>query len=122
MEKIKVLSDKAVELGERSSWLEIRHINLGLLPTSRLSWEDAVGMLGETTGGWVHVHENVDIRQMDQKRDFVVQQFQAHLDGDRTASCSRIERVKTYAPGVMHCVFDMHIAPTLIAPGATEKG
>ena len=122
MGKIRVLSEKTAGSEGASSWLEIRHINLGLLPSSRLSWEDAAHMLDGNRVGWVHVHENVDIREMNQKKDFVVQCFQAHLGGSRQASCSHIEQVKTYAPGVMHCVFDVHIEPKATSHAGDQNG
>lgn len=118
MKRLRVLTEEAVRLGGTGSWLNIRHVNLGLLPTSRLSWEAAIDILDEQRAGWIHVHENVDVRQLEQKKDFVVQQFQTHLNKaypriERKASCLHIEQVKTYAPGVMHCVFDMRIEPIL---------
>lgn len=36
-----------------------QRVNLGLLPTARLSWSTAVTALDTSTGGWLHVHENV---------------------------------------------------------------
>ncbi|ETI20856.1 hypothetical protein G647_07199 [Cladophialophora carrionii CBS 160.54] len=102
---------------ERSN-LNIRHANLGLLPTSRASWRDAVVIL--TTmheggkGGWLHVHENVDMREIERMTGEVVDQVNRLLQvspGDRRfhACCQHVEQVKTYAPGVMHCVFDVAI-------------
>ena len=120
MEAIRLLVDK--EPAGRKSWLAVRHVNLGLLPTSQMSWDDAVDMLDEQRGGWVHVHENVDVREMEQKKDAVVQHFRAYLGGRMTAHCSHVEQVKTYAPGVMHCVFDMHIAPLPASRIAIENG
>lgn len=124
MERIKLSNGRATKPAVSSSWLDVRHINLGLLPSSRPSWEDAIDMLDAERGGWVHVHENVDIRLVDQKRDHILEQFQAHLGHNRKASCSHIKHVKTYAPGVMHCVFDMHIAPMSIPmpPDLVENG
>jgi tRNA wybutosine-synthesizing protein 2 len=106
----------------RKSWLAVRHVNLGLLPTSKMSWDDAADILDGQRGGWVHVHENVDVREMEQKKDAVVQHFRAYLGGRMAAYCSHVEQVKTYAPGVMHCVFDMHIAPLPASRVANENG
>ena len=36
-----------------------QRVNLGLLPTARLSWATAVRALDPKSGGWLHVHENV---------------------------------------------------------------
>lgn len=121
LEGIKALSKSSIEPGGSGSWLHIRHISLGLLPNSSMSWEDAIDMIDEKRGGWVHVHENVDVRKMEQKRDSIVQHFRAHLGGRMTPFCSHIEQVKTYAPGVMHCVFDMHIEPKPISEAAVDN-
>ncbi|KAL2436859.1 hypothetical protein ABEF95_014939 [Exophiala dermatitidis] len=132
--------------------LNVRHANLGLLPTSRGSWQNAVRVLikknsngkgredeekygshGEKTkGGWLHVHENVDIREIEAMKEKIVLDLKSILEQPRkyeqgaeqetgiesqmtssawSVSCDHIHQVKTYAPGVMHCVFDIHIFP-----------
>ena len=35
-------------------------MNLGLVPTSSGSWKAACQALNTTTGGWLHIHENID--------------------------------------------------------------
>ena len=35
-------------------------VNLGLIPTSSLSWATACHALNQNKGGWLHIHENVD--------------------------------------------------------------
>ena len=96
----------------------IRHINLGLLPTSSASWSDAETLLNQERGGWIHVHENVEVAKIEEKARKIEADFQTFAgrrkgsDGETTkwdADCVHIERVKTYAPGIMHCVFDLWI-------------
>ncbi|EXJ55305.1 hypothetical protein A1O7_08232 [Cladophialophora yegresii CBS 114405] len=108
---------RRMEAVTRSSW-NIRHANLGLLPTSRASWLDAVVTLTTMSeggkGGWLHVHENVDMREIERVAGRVVDQVTGLVQnnsGDRRyhVSCQHVEQVKTYAPGVMHCVFDVEI-------------
>ncbi|KIW63792.1 hypothetical protein PV04_08764 [Phialophora macrospora] len=103
--------------GERPS-LNITHANLGLLPTSKASWSDAVKILTAMSecrkGGWLHIHENVDIREIERMAEEVVDQVNGLVQensDDRCfdLSCAHVEQVKTYAPGVMHCVFDVEI-------------
>ncbi|KAL6244159.1 S-adenosylmethionine-dependent methyltransferase [Rhinocladiella similis] len=106
--------------------LNIRHANLGLLPTSRGSWENAVKAIcgsghDNGNGGWLHIHENVDVRDIEKMKteithdiDSLVKRRQAsgqqELDvASWTVSCDHVEQVKTYAPGVMHCVYDVRI-------------
>ncbi|KAI5283359.1 hypothetical protein KEM52_003413, partial [Ascosphaera acerosa] len=112
------------------AWAPIRHVNLGLLPTSRAAWGPAVELLGRGRGGWAHVHENVDVREIDSHGSVVVARFNEHVaglcggaelqsqsqfPGDLTpgarAACCHVEQVKTYAPGVMHCVYDVWVPP-----------
>lgn len=96
----------------------IRHVNLGLLPSSRDSWRDAVRLIGRE-GGWVHAHENVGSGEVDERREEVGKVFQGWVDemdrcGEgvgrtRRAEVRHVERVKMYAPGVVHCVFDVWV-------------
>ena len=93
--------------------LSFRHANLGLLPSSKASWENALLCLDRDQGGWVHVHENVDLSEVAQKRDEILASLQRltaeHLGRSFRACCTHIEKVKSFAPGVMHCVFDIGI-------------
>ncbi|RPA93407.1 hypothetical protein L873DRAFT_1705212 [Choiromyces venosus 120613-1] len=97
----------------------IERVNLGLLPTSRDSWRGAAQVLSEE-GGWVHVHENVGIAEIDGMAGEVVKAFET-FERERAGMkvrrvvCEHVERVKTLAPGVMHCVFDIRI-------GGEEEG
>lgn len=103
----------------RGSWNSVRHVNLGLLPTSKPAYECAYRLLDRRYGGWAHVHENVDIREIDQKKNNILGEFQSlstlldkkSISPGSLASmqCQHVEQVKTYAPGVMHCVFDIEL-------------
>ena len=35
-------------------------VNLGLIPTSTSSWKAACEALNTTSGGWLHIHENIE--------------------------------------------------------------
>ncbi|KAK8219227.1 S-adenosylmethionine-dependent methyltransferase [Zalaria obscura] len=100
----------------------IRHINLGLLPTSKGSWRTAVEALDPQLGGWVHVHENFAVDQIEEKTEDVRQVFQrlvaevdaarsGHETEERNVAVEHVQRVKSYAPGVFHCVIDIYIPP-----------
>jgi len=98
--------------------LGIRHVNLGLIPTSEGGWENAVNALTDGDGGigWAHVHENVAIGELLHKGTDVEIRFrqllsemgrrewQAELDGERAGV-----KVKMYAPGVVHVVYDVRV-------------
>jgi tRNA wybutosine-synthesizing protein 2 len=110
---------KDICLGGRGSgkWKSVRHVNLGLLPNARDSWRDSVRILDSETGGWLHVHENVDVRDFQSRRAEIVHEIgnlvaaDAAKQGQWETSCCHLEQVKTYAPGVMHCVFDIQVFP-----------
>ena len=99
--------------------LEVVHVNCGFLPTSEPVWRDAwevqTGGGGEGEG-WLHLHENVGVADVEGRK----KQIQGLLDrwaqeeegcggSKREASVQHVEFVKTYAPGVWHCVFDVSI-------------
>jgi tRNA wybutosine-synthesizing protein 2 len=94
----------------------IRHVNCGLLPTSKGSWRTAVEVVDPGLGGWIHVHENFRVDQITEKGQETVLEIQGIIDrgigrNGRTAVLEHIEKIKTYAPGVMHCVLDIYITP-----------
>lgn len=116
-----ILGELRSELEERGRWKTIRHVNLGLLPSSKPSWEGAVRVLDTNASGWIHVHENVDIESIGTMQTSIEGELGSLLSIHRVTSqeiraekvsCRHVEKVKTYAPGVMHCVFDMYVAPT----------
>ncbi|KAL4776670.1 S-adenosyl-L-methionine-dependent methyltransferase [Aspergillus nidulans var. acristatus] len=102
----------------RQGWTSIRHVNLGLLPSSSDAWDGACRIIDRDKGGWVHVHENVDVQQIEAKRGEITATMQGLwtesasqiADTEPRAECRHVEKVKTYAPGVMHCVFDLHLS------------
>ncbi|KAL9008311.1 MAG: hypothetical protein Q9173_006549 [Seirophora scorigena] len=98
----------------------IRHVNCGYLPTSSASWSIAVRVLDPMEGGWIHAHENVAATDIQQRKSEVVEIFQCLVHQYRIqesspsfiVKCQHIEKVKSYAPGVIHCVFDIAILPS----------
>ena len=97
----------------------IRHVNCGYLPTSDASWETAVKVLDPEEGGWIHAHENVAEKDIPQRMAEIEMIFADTInnclsDGVvRHVKCEHIEKIKSYAPGVIHCVFDIYIEPML---------
>ncbi len=98
----------------------VRHINLGLLPSSRKSWKGGVVVINAYWGGWLHVHENVDIQDINASSHRITQKLEgllaSHKTGPWQARCEHVEQVKTYAPGVVHCVFDVLVQPVIDGP------
>lgn len=98
----------------------VRHVNCGYLPSSRESWAIAMNALDRDEGGWIHAHENVAIKNIERRRVEVTKTFESLAEPYRTVSeprsrfsvgCHHVERIKTYAPGVIHCVFDIAVLP-----------
>lgn len=119
----------------RSRMPPVRHVNCGFLPSSKESWETAVQVLDSIQGGWIHAHENIAIRDFECRRMEIVQDFRNLVErhhhhgkedeGDEQqqwqVECVHFEQVKTYAPGVVHCVLDISVSqlsrlPTDTAP------
>ncbi|KAI1409948.1 S-adenosyl-L-methionine-dependent methyltransferase [Hypoxylon sp. FL1857] len=97
--------------------MNILHVNCGLLPTSDTSWKDAWDIAAGSKGeeAWLHLHENVGVADIEKRKEGIEQYFLdlAHQDGcERTARVEHTELVKTFAPGVWHCVFDLYIKRT----------
>jgi tRNA wybutosine-synthesizing protein 2 len=111
--------------GLRSARAPIRHVNCGLLPTSKGSWETAVRILDPILDGWVHLHENIATDEIESKSQEILDEIQRLVDDiasqgnearetPRTAVLQHVEKVKTYAPRVMHCVLDIYICNVIM--------
>ena len=97
----------------------VKHVNCGYLPSSEASWGIAIQLL-DASGGWIHAHENVAKRDIEVRKEEVVRRFDELAEGycptvrktRFVVECEHVELVKSYAPGVIHCVFDMIFRPT----------
>ena len=91
----------------------VKHVNCGYLPSSKDSWETAVQVL-DSSGGWIHAHQNIAKRDIEVRKAEIVGIFEGLTRkrfGDAKVECEHVELVKSYAPGVMHCVLDIAISP-----------
>lgn len=91
--------------------LPVRHVNCGLLPKSDDSWAAARAILGRAEDGWLHLHENVGVDDIERRRGEIQELFDGWDEGagqDRAAKVENVELVKTFAPNVWHCVFDVY--------------
>lgn len=82
------------------------HVNCGLLPTSEPVWRDAFDMVEEKA--WLHLHDNVGINDIETRRKEIEILYGHWLAGMGLVEVS-VNLVKTFAPGVWHCVFDVYI-------------
>lgn len=99
----------------RGRGIEADRVFLGLIPSSEGSWGTAVSLLRLASGGWLHVHMN--------QPEEGVAAFAAELEAALGAlaaemgrrgwvfSVRHVERVKSYAPRVWHCVYDVEARP-----------
>ncbi|KAF2703211.1 hypothetical protein K504DRAFT_463608 [Pleomassaria siparia CBS 279.74] len=121
-EAIRAISQLAWEgPSQHGRWIPpIRHVNCGFLPTSQRSWPTAVRVIDSRLGGWIHAHENVGVHDIETRKEEIVLEMQRVLDlwdADKGTCgryrkwvrCEHVERVKTYAPGVVHVVFDIWV-------------
>lgn len=96
----------------------VRHVNCGFLPSSNDSWEVAVQVL-DSIGGWIHAHENIAKKSIASRTAEIVEIFTDLVKIHRSeryeeqwcVECEHLEQVKSYAPGVIHCVLDIAISP-----------
>ena len=89
--------------------MEVVHVNCGFLPSSEPVWRDAWGMVAAGTEGWLHLHENVGVGDIEARKVAVQGLFDGWKEEEKVGRVEHVELVKTYAPGVWHCVFDVFI-------------
>lgn len=88
----------------------IQHVNAGFLPTSEPTWKPAWEMTALSSESWLHLHENVGVNDTETRKEEIQRLFESwKADNKRIVNVEHIELVKTFAPGVWHCVFDVHI-------------
>jgi tRNA wybutosine-synthesizing protein 2 len=105
---------------------DLLHVNCGFLPSSEPTWQQAWEMTSSKQDTWLHLHENIGVKDIESRRQEVQHLFDAWAletttDGrpntktdtqtsvPRIPSVEHVELVKTFAPGVWHCVFDVYI-------------
>jgi tRNA wybutosine-synthesizing protein 2 len=111
-----VLLEDNVKAKERLGCLDrhdlknVRHVNCGLLPTSEGRWKTALEMVNGD--GWLHLHENVGVHDVEARSGEIEKTFRGWLkevNDNKRVTVEHVEFVKTFAPGVWHCVFDVHM-------------
>lgn len=104
---------KMAELQELGAAANIRHLNAGFLPTSEPTWRDAAAITAKSRETWLHLHENVATDDIERRAEEIEARYKDWTGGN-VAECrvSHVEKVKTFAPGVWHCVFDVYIRRT----------
>ena len=84
--------------------------HLGLLPSSEAVWGHALACL-KPSGGWLHIHMNIEKDNLEAWCDEALVSLKSKakaMGRNWTVSCHHLERVKSYSPGVLHVVLDVH--------------
>ncbi|UKZ82033.1 hypothetical protein TrVFT333_009815 [Trichoderma virens FT-333] len=100
----------------------ITHVNCGFLPTSEPVWESAWEITRLAPEAWLHLHDNVGVADIESRRAAIQTTFATWAiseGGSRMPSVEHVEQVKTFAPGVWHCVFDVCITGGSISNNGT---
>ena len=110
----------------------VDRVNLGLIPSSEESWEVACNALKIESGGFLHIHGNVDIKNSETKQktkqdwqewalyaqNKIRNYLEKRLNNDSkhltwNVTISHIEYVKSYGPRVDHLVLDLECRPSI---------
>ena len=83
-------------------------INLGLIPDSSVAWAAALRALAPR-GGWLHVHTNCGSsgEEITKAAEDMVERLRALDEEERSIEYKHIEKVKSYAPKIVHIVVDV---------------
>ena len=86
--------------------VKVKHVNLGLLPSSECAWKIAAEILDEE-GGWIHVHGNCRDSEIEVWKGEILKAFTELFNCKRQGKVERTFRVKEFGPGVGHYVLDL---------------
>jgi len=91
-------------------------VSLGLLPSSEGGWRTAVRALKPDSGGWLHVHGNVPVQEMETWSRWLCVRLNdvaraEHAVVSWVVVLTHVEKVKSFAPTVNHYVADVVLGP-----------
>ncbi|KAK9450907.1 S-adenosyl-L-methionine-dependent methyltransferase [Limtongia smithiae] len=94
---------------------DLSHINLGFLPSSENSWPVAIDLvhMSCTSNVMLHIHENIADTAMEEfSKDTTssLSDSSSRSEKQYHVSCQHIEKIKTYAPGVVHVCGDFEVS------------
>ncbi|KKA28121.1 hypothetical protein TD95_005347 [Thielaviopsis punctulata] len=90
----------------------VLHVNGGLLPSSEASWRDSWTVTRECEKAWLHLHDNVGVDDIEKRAveiEAIFNKWAEEEGGQRRAKVEFTMKVKTFAPGVWHCVYDVYV-------------
>ncbi|KAK8025344.1 hypothetical protein PG990_003167 [Apiospora arundinis] len=103
-----------LDISKGSRGFEVVHVNCGFLPTSEPCWKDAMAITQDSPQAWLHMHENVGVADIEKRKVEIGEILSGMKLREESPGTSmpvgveHVELVKTYAPGVWHCVFDAY--------------
>ena len=91
-------------------------VSLGLLPSSEGGWPTGVRAVSAQKGGWLHVHGNVPVSEVDQWTLWLCSRLRVFLvEEERPVEwivlAEHVEKVKSFAPTINHYVADVFVGP-----------
>jgi len=97
---------RAIEMLKMNN-VKVKHVNLGLLPSSECAWGIATQILHDE-GGWIHVHGNCKDTEIDGWIKDVENGFRILFGQSWMVDCQERFRVKEYGPAVGHWILDLY--------------
>jgi tRNA G37 N-methylase Trm5 len=100
-------------------------VSLGLLPSSEGGWRTAVRALKNVSGGWLHIHGNVSVKEVHTWAFWLCDKLlRLCKEEDKPEQwivlCGHVEKVKSFAPTVSHYVADVFLGFPENHPHANE--
>jgi tRNA wybutosine-synthesizing protein 3 len=89
---------------------------LGLLPSAERAYRRALELLRPEKGGWLHIHANVCVDEVDawlEKLQMLLADHAKTIGRDWIISIHHIENVKSYGPRIDHLVIDVRCSASL---------
>lgn len=86
---------------------------LGLLPSSESVWDDSIACLKDS-GGFLHIHMNVEEEKIDAWVESTISQmldYSSKQGRNFRAISKHLEKVKWFSPHVRHVVLDLELRP-----------
>ncbi|KAH3686556.1 hypothetical protein WICPIJ_002454, partial [Wickerhamomyces pijperi] len=104
--------ERLQELRELGLTMDITHFNLGLLPSSKQSWEHTINAFIQFSNEKccdVHVHENVSVADLPEFMSLTKAELTELGQGIVSVKDLHLEKIKTFAPDVWHICADFRV-------------
>ncbi|CAM9019768.1 unnamed protein product [Wickerhamomyces anomalus] len=103
-------------LCQTNQHFNISHVNMGLLPSSRQSWQHTLTLVNtfSTTNTTIHIHENESVDNLPTFMNLTAVELTNLALDDKTEHNMNVfplhlEKIKTFAPGIWHICADFKL-------------